>query len=107
MRIEAVWIVASGALAIVLVMCFVGTFAPWFHDNLAQRAGMFAVVVGFTPRLTGILNSQSLVVSADTSALQMEAAAVGYVGLALFIVGTIYQRWQKESDSRGGSVRSR
>jgi Na+-translocating ferredoxin:NAD+ oxidoreductase RNF subunit RnfB len=94
------WIIAALSLTLVIALCVIGVFSPWFHDNLMQRVGMVAMVFGIMPRLSSILSTQQL----DATLPQMEAAVCAYAGMALYACGTAYSAWTNIKHN-GGSTK--
>jgi hypothetical protein len=68
-------------LMLVAVTCFLGTFSPYYDDNLPQRVGM-AVIFFFCVSKMKSLNETQYV---ETDLLIM------YFGMMVYAVGTVYK----------------
>jgi hypothetical protein len=78
------WPISIAALSIVTALCIVGTLAPTYRDNLAQRIGMALLAYGCASRVQAIWLAQF--VAHDWLAV--------HVGMALYALGTAYKHWQ-------------
>lgn len=84
--------ISAASLAIVMALCFVGTFCPrrYYDDNLLQRIGLAGIAVGCGPRLSLLLERHSF----DGTGFQPMFQVFVHVGLAAFAIGTALKAWQ-------------
>lgn len=83
------WIISATSLAIIMICCTAGVFAPKhvFADSALQRLGMIGVALFCLPRFLQLLHTQTL----TSSCMPADAQLMGHVGLALYCVGTAFK----------------
>lgn len=72
------WLVSIVSVAILVVLCAVGTFHAVYDDNLWQRIGMGCIAVGYGSALIGGDDYQAL----------------AHVGEACFAIGVAWKVWK-------------
>ncbi len=93
--------VSAVSLAVVMALCFAGTFAPKtiFDDNLAERAGMAGIFMFCLARFTRLIEAGEMTSHLIPGTIQV----IGHAGLALYFSGAAGAKiaaWRRKGQKR-------